>query len=89
MTLHTILVEFPDDGPSYHKGMEVLGGHVIAVNFSDALAELERVKELCEDLTEALSNVVSWVPGPQHWHTDAPACDVRRARDVLNKVRNF
>ena len=51
---HTILVEFDGDQPGYCKGMKVLGGEVVAVQFSDALAENERLIEQRDELLASL-----------------------------------
>lgn len=46
MTKHTIVVDFDRDEPGYHAGMQILGGTLVAVQFSDALAELDDLKDL-------------------------------------------
>ena len=64
MRRHTVLIEFANgDGPGYHMGMQVLGGDVVAVQFSDALAELERVNELNAQLLEALTKSLAFIDG--------------------------
>lgn len=63
MRRHTVLIEFANGvGPGYHEGMQVLGGDVVAVQFSDALAELERANELKDELLEALQEILPFIP---------------------------
>jgi hypothetical protein len=62
-TRYTWLIEYatPSDAPAAHAHMQALGGEVVAVQFSDALAELSRaeaeVERLCHNnrvLTDAV-----------------------------------
>jgi hypothetical protein len=43
----TVVIKYEDGSelPSFYSGMEVLGGQVTAVQFSDALAELRQLEE--------------------------------------------
>jgi len=50
MAIHTIAVDFEGDGPSYKKGMKILGGTINAVQFNDALVELQNIKDLLDDV---------------------------------------
>ena len=40
------------------------------------------------DLLEALINIISWVPGREKWHTDAPIDAVEKARAAIAKATN-
>ncbi len=52
MSFVTVVIEHKnkDDCPAFCPNMELLGGIVTAVNFTDALAELERVEAELEEL---------------------------------------
>jgi len=43
----TVVLEYENDAhiPAFYAGMEALGGKVVAVQFSDALRELEELTE--------------------------------------------
>lgn len=47
MSRITVVIEYADESkePSFNAGMEILGGEIVAVQFSDALAELERMDD--------------------------------------------
>jgi len=53
----TFVIEYPDPShaPSVGANMEMLGGKLIAVQFDDALEELEALQECCmpDDLVKA------------------------------------
>ncbi len=60
MSKHTVVLSFEDGKePTYHAGMQVLGGSVGAVQFSDALEEMQLLEELRDELLGALSNLLS------------------------------
>lgn len=42
-----------------------------------------RLKSQRDELLEALTNVIGWVPGREHWHTDSPIKSVERARALI------
>jgi len=48
----TVVIEYGDNQPqpSFHANMEALGGKVSAVQFNDALAEIERLEAELEEL---------------------------------------
>lgn len=76
MRRHTVLIEFAQgDGPGYHKGMHALGGEIVAVQFSDALAELERTKDALAELIDAAD--AAYPPGD--YSQDAHGYAVRAA----------
>lgn len=51
MSKITIVLEYKDGWPEpvFHAGMSVLGGEVVAVQFSDALRENELLRDCCPD----------------------------------------
>ena len=48
----TFVIEYPDasHAPRVGADMEMLGGKLIAVQFSDALEELEALQECCDPI---------------------------------------
>ena len=51
----TVIIEYADgqEMPSFTANMELLGGHVTAVQFNDALAEIEALEQnSCGDCTD-------------------------------------
>ena len=53
MSTHTFAVDFGESfGPLFDKHTKILGGKLVAVQFNDALAELQRVKEQRDELLE-------------------------------------
>ena len=60
MSIYTFVVDFgAGANPLISKHTDILGGTLNAVQFSDALAELERVKKERDELLEALDQLVS------------------------------
>ena len=47
--------------------------------------EVAALKALRDELVGALRDVIGWVSGPAHWHTDAPQKSVDRARALIAK----
>jgi hypothetical protein len=45
----TYVVEFEDSSPAVHAGMEILGGQLVAVQFNDALEELNALLEVSDE----------------------------------------
>jgi len=55
MSKHTVVLSFEDGKePTYHAGMQVLGGSVEVVQFSDALEEMQLLEEQRNELLEAM-----------------------------------
>jgi len=84
MSKHTIVLRFEDcEEPAYHAGMEVLGGSVEAVQFSDALDELQAIEEQRDELLEALEAMIE-ESDPMKLNCGEPWC---RARAAITKAR--
>ena len=54
MSIYTFVVDFGENFPLITKHTNILGGTLNAVQFSDALAELERVTKQRDELMVAL-----------------------------------
>ena len=72
MSIYTFVVDFGEGAnPLISKHTNILGGKLNAVQFSDALAELELVKDQRDDLLEALDSLVSACePTVDHYELD-------------------
>ncbi len=56
----------------------------LAERANDRIRELEAEKLA---LRTSLIVVLGWIPGRSAWHTDEPAKDVERAREVLELTK--
>lgn len=54
----TVVIRYEEgqQQPSFHAGMEVLGGKVVGVMFDDALLRLEEAERAIEDLERCVTN---------------------------------
>lgn len=101
-TQHTPWIVFatPQD-PDFAYEVSIASGEIAAVykhadakaralliaSAPDLLAERDALKAQRDELVEALTDVIGWVSGPAHWHTDAPQKSVNRARALIAKHR--
>lgn len=99
MSKHTVVLSFEDGKePTYHAGMQVLGGSVGAVQFSDALEEMQLIEEQRDELLEALSAIVERIdyyaslkdegkPNIEDWAYTYSSTDMIKARAAIAKAR--
>lgn len=75
---YTYLIDHGDNAPSVGAGLDIQGGELVAVQFSDALDE-------CDRLRTALDNITSWVENMGEFDMDDPVwtATVREAREAL------
>lgn len=80
MNEHTIVVRFPEDvSPSYHCGMEALGGQIVAVDFGGNRLQV------AEELQSALEACLAFLEREAAWMDDAEP-ERQAARKALEKA---
>lgn len=88
MSKHTVVLSFEDGKePTYHAGMQVLGGSVGAVQFSDALEEMQLLEEQRDELLEALEGVTEMAADMIQSMGFAGLALIEAARAALAKAR--
>ena len=87
MSKHTVVLSFEDGKePTYHAGMQVLGGSVDAVQFSDALEEMQLLEEQRDEMLEALESAQMAIMGYRHQNAITLAA-LFKARAAIAKAR--